>query len=212
MKFDFTTLPETLDIVHIAFASLAVFELILLVILLCLSVIGLLRKSNRAAVPAAIVPEPVTPKPVAEQPAEPTPTRREPAKTITLREATPDAALQLLGLLQQEARFVDFIEEDIQSFSDADIGAAARIVHEGCHKVLHNHFEIAPVHKQRENSRVTIQAGFDPSSIRLSGNIVGKPPFKGTLVHRGWKITDTRLPKLSENHNVSVVASAEVEL
>ncbi len=207
MKFDFTTLPETLDIVHIAFASLAVFELILLVILLCLSVIGLLRKSNRAAVPAAVVPQPV-----AEQPAEPTPTRREPAKTITLREATSDAALQLLGLLQQEARFVDFIEEDIQSFSDADIGAAARIVHEGCHKVLHNHFEMAPVHKQRENTRVTIQAGFDPSSIRLSGNIVGKPPFKGTLIHRGWKITDTRLPKLSKNHNVSVVASAEVEL
>lgn len=202
MKFDFTTLPETLDIVHIAFASLAIFELILLVILLCMSVIGLLQKTSHAAVPAA----------VAEQPAVPPPARREPVKPITLRETTPDAALQLLGLLQQEARFVDFIEEDIQSFSDAEIGAAARIVHEGCHKVLHNHFQIEPVHKQPENSRVTVQAGFDPSSIRLSGNIVGKPPFKGTLVHRGWKITDTRLPKLSENHNVSVVASAEVEL
>jgi len=212
MKFDFTTLPETLDIVHIAFASLAIFELILLVILLCMSVIGLLQKTSHAAVPAAVAPEPVAPKPVAEQPAVPTPARREPVKPITLRETTPDAALQLLGLLQQEARFVDFIEEDIQSFSDAEIGAAARIVHEGCHKVLHNHFQIEPVHKQPENSRVTVQAGFDPSSIRLSGNIVGKPPFKGTLVHRGWKITDTRLPKLSENHNVSVVASAEVEL
>lgn len=212
MKLDFTSLPESLDAFHLAFASIAIIELILLVILLCLIVIGLLRKNNRPAESAPRLEKPTETKilkPASPEPkAEPKPA----PKTVTLKEASPDAALQLLGLLQQESRFIDFVEEDIQSFSDAEIGAAARIVHEGCHKVLHHHFELAPVRSETENSRVTIQKGFDPSSIRLTGNIVGKAPFKGTLVHRGWKITDTKLPKLAENHNVNMVAAAEVEL
>src|SRR5688500_12565958 len=54
-----------------------------------------------------------------------------------LREASPDAALQLLSLLQREGRFVDFIEEDVANYADAQIGAAARVVHEGCRKALH---------------------------------------------------------------------------
>ena len=35
--------------------------------------------------------------------------------------ATDTAALQLLGLLQREARFVDFIQEDVAPYSDAEI-------------------------------------------------------------------------------------------
>ena len=57
----------------------------------------------------------------------------------TLREAPHEAALQLLGLLQRDARLVDFLEEDIAPHGDADIGAAARIVHEGCRRVLREH-------------------------------------------------------------------------
>ena len=45
--------------------------------------------------------------------------------------ASETAALQLLGLLQREARFVDFVQEDIQGYGDAEIGAAARVVHQG---------------------------------------------------------------------------------
>ena len=40
--------------------------------------------------------------------------------------ATDTAALQLLGLLQREARFVDFIQGGRGAHSDAEIGAAAR--------------------------------------------------------------------------------------
>jgi len=64
---------------------------------------------------------------------------------VIVRETTPEAALQLLGLLQREARFVDFVQEDVAAYSDADIGAAARVVHEGCCKVLGEHFSIEPV-------------------------------------------------------------------
>jgi Domain of unknown function (DUF2760) len=209
MNFDFTVLPEKFDALHLAFGGVAIIELVLLVILLSLIVIGLMRNNRRTDEVAAKPEKPVAAPPLA--PPIPKPAGK-PPQTIALKEATPDAALQLLGLLQQQARFIDFIEEDIQSYSDSDIGAAARIVHEGCHKVLHNHFDLSPVRPESENSRVTIKSGFDPATVRLTGNIVGNAPFNGTLVHRGWQVTDIRLPRLSENHNVKVVAPAEVEL
>lgn len=211
MNFDFTIVADKLDGLHLALAGIALIESSLLVILLSLIVIGLMRKDRRPA-ESALKPEKTAEAVFARPKPEPINPVKEPPQPAVLRKAKPDAALQLLGLLQQEARFIDFIEEDIQSFSDAEIGAAARVVHEGCHKVLHNHFDFAPVRPESENSRVTIKAGFDPSTIRLTGNIVGKAPFSGILVHRGWQVTDIRLPKLAENHNVQVVATAEVEL
>lgn len=211
MNFDLSGMPTTLDILHLAFAGFALIELILLVMLLCVIVIGLVRRTSRPVAAPAAEPQPqVEATAAAPTPAKVEKTAVEPP--VVLREATPDAALQLLGLLQQEARFIDFIEEDIKSYSDQDIGAAARIVHEGCHRVLHNHFELSPVRKESEDSRVTIKAGFDPASVRLTGNIVGKAPFKGTLVHRGWKVSSVDLPRLAEGHNVNIVAAAEVEL
>ncbi|AKH37164.1 MULTISPECIES: DUF2760 domain-containing protein [Nitrosomonas] len=129
-----------------------------------------------------------------------------------LKEAPPDSALQLLGLLQQEGRFIDFIEEDVARFSDADIGAAVRVVHEGCRKVLHDHMMTGPVREEQEGARVTLHAGFDASAIRLTGKVVGQPPFSGTLVHRGWRVNNITLPKLAEGHDVKVLAPAEIEL
>lgn len=131
---------------------------------------------------------------------------------VIVRETTPEAALQLLGLLQREARFIDFVQEDVAAYSDADIGAAARVVHEGCRKVLGEHFSIEPVRTEPEGSRITLPEGFDAAAVRLTGKVVGKPPFTGSLGHRGWRVTDTRLPKLAEGHNPSVIAQAEVEL
>lgn len=129
-----------------------------------------------------------------------------------LREAGPDAALQLLGLLQREGRFVDFLEEDVSSFSDADIGAAARVVHDGCKKALDEHFTIEPIHEKEEGASVKVQKGFDAHALRLTGNVVGEPPYTGTLSHRGWRCTEVRLPKMSEGHDPKVLAPAEVEL
>ncbi|SAK53692.1 hypothetical protein AWB80_01902 [Caballeronia pedi] len=146
------------------------------------------------------------PRPAAApvQPAQPAPS--------VLKEASPIAALQLLGLLQRDARFIDFVEEDIAKYSDADIGAAARLVHDGCRAVLREHFSIKPVRTEAEGSRITLQEGFDAAAVRLTGNVVGKPPFNGSISHRGWKVEDTRLPKLAPSHDASIVAPAEVEL
>jgi hypothetical protein len=139
-------------------------------------------------------------------PAAPTPEAR------PLREAPHEAALQLLGLLQRDARLIDFIEEDIAAYSDADVGGAARLVHAGCRKVVREHFSLQPVRDEVEGSRITLDEGFDAAAVRLTGNVVGKPPFTGTLGHRGWRVTDSRLPRLAEHHDASIVAQAEVEL
>ena len=111
-----------------------------------------------------------------------------------------------------EARFVDFLQENIASHADADIGAAVRVVHEGCRKVLKQHLELEPVRPESEGSRITLPQGFDASSVRVSGHIVGAPPFTGTLIHRGWRVSRITLPKLSESHDARVLAPAEVEL
>ncbi len=125
---------------------------------------------------------------------------------------THTAALQLLGLLQREARFVDFIQEDVAPYSDAEIGAAARVVHGGCRKLLAEHFTLAPVRAEAEGSRVTLAAGFDAAAVRLTGNVVGQAPFTGTLSHRGWQVTQVRLPQLTDARAAAIIAQAEVEL
>jgi len=144
--------------------------------------------------------------------AAPTTAPTPPAAPPPLREASPDAALQLLGLLQRDARLIDFTQEDLSQYTDADIGGVARVMHEGCCKVLREHFTLTPVRPEAEGSRLTLPAGFDARAVRLTGNVVGQAPFTGTLCHRGWRATQTRLPKLADQHDVTVLAQAEVEL
>ena len=125
---------------------------------------------------------------------------------------SPDSALQLLALLQQEARLIDFLQEDAQSFSDAEVGAAARVVHEGARKVLRENFVIDAIRSESEGSSVTLLPGFNNHEMRLSGNVVGEPPFKGHLLHRGWRVTSITLPKVSAGHDLTIIAPAELEL
>lgn len=152
------------------------------------------------------------PPPREEAPAAPEPREKKKAPPPKLREYSPDAALQLLALLQREGRLVDFLEEDLSSASDADIGAAARVVHDGCRKALREHVTLAPVRSEDEGTKVTLEKGFDAASVRLVGNVVGEAPFTGTLRHRGWRAADVKLPSMSEGHDARVIAAAEVEL
>jgi hypothetical protein len=144
-------------------------------------------------------------------PAKPAAAEPKPALRI-LKESSPEAALQLLGILQRDARLIDFAQEDLSASTDADIGAAARVVHEGCRKVLREHFMIEPVLRETEGSQITVSPGFDAAAIRLTGNVVGSAPFNGVVGHRGWRATDVHLPKVADGHNVHVLAPAEVEL
>ena len=126
--------------------------------------------------------------------------------------ARPDGTLHLVGLLQREGRLLDFCEEEIAKYSDAEVGAAARTVHAGCRKVLRGAFALEPVRAEPEGAQVQVPPGFDPGALRLTGNVVGSPPFTGTLRHHGWKARDVRLPPPPAGQDARLLAPAEVEL
>ncbi|MEE2786400.1 MAG: DUF2760 domain-containing protein [Myxococcota bacterium] len=121
-------------------------------------------------------------------------------------------ALQLVGALQREGRLVDFLMDEIDGAHDADIGAAARVIHTGCKSVLRQYLTIEPIWPGDEGTRVTVDEGFDPRRISLTGNVSGEPPFSGQLEHRGWHVTEIRLPELAATNDPSVLAPAEIEL
>ena len=146
-----------------------------------------------------------------DEPETPPPTP-EPSPGPRLLEPDAASAMQLLGLLQQEGRLIDFLKEDVSSYSDEQIGGAARVVHEGCRRALDEHLDVGPVRSEEEGVRLTLEEGFDAAEVRLTGNVVGTPPFTGALVHRGWRVETVRLPRLVEGHDVRVLAPAEVEL
>ena len=122
------------------------------------------------------------------------------------------AIVQTLGLLQREGRLIDFLQEDIEPYDDAQIGAAVREVHRGCRAALKEVFGLSPVLKAAEGSHVEIEEDFDPTRIKLIGNIQGNPPFKGTLRHCGWKFTEVHLPEWTAKEKTDVLAPAEVEI
>jgi len=135
-----------------------------------------------------------------------------PAPAAERRVDSASAALQLLSLLQREGRLVDFLQQDIASFPDADVGVAARVVHEGCRRALRDHASIEPVRAETEGARVKLDAGFDADAVKLVGDVRGEPPWSGTLRHRGWRATRIDLPRLVGEHDARVLAPAEVEL
>jgi hypothetical protein len=116
------------------------------------------------------------------------------------------------ALLQEKGRLVDFLMEDLASYEDAEIGAAARVVHEGCKQVLQEHFKIHPISVAEEGSQITVPAGFAADEYRLVGKLSGDPPFTGKLVHKGWKTDVVKLPRLVDARRLPAIAPAEVEL
>src|SRR2546428_756834 len=132
------------------------------------SLAGRRRAVSRGERVAPLLP-PGAAAPPAGEPAPPPPPPAEPAGA---------EALGLLGLLQEEGRFVDFVTEDLARYPDEQIGAAVRGIHEGCRKVLDERVAFEPVLHAAEGETVTIEAGFDPAAIRLTGNVGGEPPFR----------------------------------
>jgi hypothetical protein len=122
-------------------------------------------------------------------------------------------ALILLRALQDEARFVDFVYENLDAYDDAQVGAAVRSIHAGCRKALAGRVTLRRIFEEpQEGQQVTVEPGFDPAEIRLTGNVVGGPPFTGILQHAGWHASEVRLPDSPAAFDVSVIAPAEVEI
>jgi Domain of unknown function (DUF2760) len=147
------------------------------------------------------------PQAPAAEPARPAPAQPEASRA--------DAEIvHFLAILQEKGRLVDFLLDDINAYSDAQVGAAARVVHAGCKGVLQEHFRINPVRTEPEGSTVQVPAGYSADEYRLVGRIAGSAPFSGVLVHRGWKTDMVKLPRLLRDaaDKLPAIAPAEVEV
>jgi hypothetical protein len=153
-----------------------------------------------ATLPAAPSEPPLAP---AAAPPAPTPA---PAPTRPYEES----ALHLLAALQREGRFLDFVGQSIDGLSDADIGAASRVVHAGCKKAVRSAVTIAPIRAENEGDRVEI-APADAANVTFLGNGADDQLRAGRLVHKGWRATATSLPESAPGHDATILHPAEVE-
>jgi Domain of unknown function (DUF2760) len=119
---------------------------------------------------------------------------------------------RLLGVLQRDARLLDFLMENLAPYTDDQIGASVRDIQAKTQTTLKKYLVLEPVMTQAEGDKVTVAAGFDPSAVRLVGNVSGQPPFSGTLQHAGWKVKSHTIPVPPDGQNEFVLMPAEVEL
>jgi Domain of unknown function (DUF2760) len=181
-----------------------VFQIAAIALVLALLIVALtfLEARKRAEAEVAAKPPPPETPTIIPPPGPPPPT-----------ENTAEAEIvAFFALLQEKGRLVDFLMEDLASYEDAEIGAAARVVHEGCKQVLKEHFKIHAISDAQEGSQVTVPAGFAADEYRFVGKLSGDPPFTGKLVHKGWKTDAVKLPRIVDTRRLPAIAPAEVEL
>lgn len=122
------------------------------------------------------------------------------------------AHLRLLAMLQKDGRLLDFLQEDITNYSDTQVGAAVRSIHENCRKSLEEFVTLRPLMTEEEGAKITIPKGYDASAIKVVGKVKGEAPYQGILRHKGWKAHKESLPKQITAGDRSVVCPAEVEI
>ncbi len=118
----------------------------------------------------------------------------------------------LLGIFQEKGRFIDFLMEDITPFTDAEVGGVARAVHQGCREALKEHFRIEPISQVGEGGTITLPAGYRADEFRLVGKLSGEAPFTGKIVHKGWRTTSVKLPRVLKGDHIPAIAPAQIEL
>jgi hypothetical protein len=163
----------------------------------------------RALVALAAPPEPASPPAPAPAPApKPVETKRPEPKRPTQSEA-----VTLLATLQREARLIDFLKEDLTNYTDDQVGAAVRAIHQDAAKAVDRFFDIQPILNDEEGAHVDVPTGFDAARYRLTGKVVGEAPFAGTLRHHGWEATKCELPQFTGSESAAkTISPAEVEV
>ena len=130
------------------------------------------------------------------------------------QEGAKEEVLYFLSVMQQRGRLVDFLQGDISSHPDQVVGAAARIVHQGCSTVMAEYFKIVPLEERQEGETIELAEDFNPMDYRITGKKTMTPPFAGKLRHRGWKAEKIELPEKigQSNHTENMISPAEVFL
>jgi hypothetical protein len=182
--------------------TLRIAELVVVVSLLVLALVFIIGKTETARDPgqASATPRPPAPMPLPVQPPPPTENQAE------------SEVVAFLALFQEKGRLVDFLMEDVTGYEDTEVGAAARVIHQGCRQVLQEYFKISPVSDAQEGTQVTLPPGYPTDQYRVVGKLTGEPPFTGTLLHKGWKTEFVKLPRIVSSGRLPSIAPAEVEL
>ncbi len=131
-------------------------------------------------------------------------------KQDTQPDAPSGEPLRLLSILQNEARLIDFLLEDISATTDAQIGQAVREIHRKAQAALREHLVIEPILSGNEGETTTVAAGYHPSAIRVVGHVAGSPPYTGTIQHPGWRVKELKLTPPPEGVDLFVLQAAEV--
>ena len=136
----------------------------------------------------------------------------------SIQNAKPEAlqaeVVSLLSHLQKQGRFLDFVMGDISKYPDEKVGAAARIVHQGCLKVIEEYFDMAPVFTTDEGNVISITEQDNPRGYKILGKGAGSLPIKGRLIHKGWKTSRVDLPSKTSISDAdrTIIAPAELEI
>lgn len=123
---------------------------------------------------------------------------RELEAALAVRPAAQGSAetLVLISLLQERGRLIDFLEREITSFSDEEVGRVARFVHQGSKAVFKEYVQIEPLAAVAEGEMLTLERGYDVTRFAVSGATGGGLPYTGKVVHRGWQVTSVTIPKV----------------
>ena len=131
---------------------------------------------------------------------------------VTKKEKVEPSHLRLLKTLQQSGRLIDFLKEDISAYTDAQVGAVVRKLHASCGEAVEDMITVRAIYEESEGCEVKIPQGYDPSEVKVVGNVTGEGPYTGRLVHKGWKAHKISLPKQVGEINEAVLCAAEVEV
>lgn len=128
-----------------------------------------------------------------------------------------DGALQLLSLLQRDARLLDFLMEDVAPYSDEQVGAAVRNIHESSRATLQRYLSLQPVIDGVEGAVTQLSSAGalknDPGAIKLLGNVPADGNVRaGILRHKGWRVEKIELPVSPAKANLKILAPAEIEV
>ena len=139
-----------------------------------------------------------------------------PAKAASSAPAAPaartsDGALQILAILQRDSRLIDFLMEDVSAYSDDQVGAAVRELHDQCRDAIARYVTLAPVIDGVEGTYAKAPAQ-DPNLVKFVGNVPAQPPAGGTLRHKGWRASKVDLPNLPAKQDATIIAPAEIEI
>lgn len=130
---------------------------------------------------------------------------------------TSDGALQMLGILQRDARLIDFLMEDISAYTDDQVGAAVRTLHEQAGAAIKRYVTLSPIIDGVEGTYTETKAAGSlaksATALKFVGNVPAQGrPGGGILRHKGWNVVTVELPEVKPNLKVQILAPAEIEV